>query len=108
MPQSLSHHIRQQIHWMRGSAIRSFWRVRYLPLSGYAFWNQVGNWFVTLSTVAAFTWFIVLQPFSRAAPLSLLLLIAIAFGDLHSLRYLTIRPDNERWRTDCSSSPAHP
>ncbi|WP_435174081.1 glycosyltransferase [Actinacidiphila sp. bgisy145] len=99
MPQNLSHHLRQQIRWMRGSAIRSFWRVRYLPLKGYAFWNQALNWFITLATAAVFTWFILLQPISRTAPLAVLLLMPIALGYLHSLRYLAIRPDNERLRT---------
>ncbi|NEC65351.1 glycosyltransferase family 2 protein [Streptomyces sp. SID9727] len=99
MPQTLDHHLRQQLRWMRGSAIRSFWRVRYLPLNGYAFWNQTVNWFVTLAAAAAFTWFILLHPISNAGPLPLLLLVPVVVGYLHSLRYLAIRPDDERLRS---------
>ncbi|MFI0721668.1 glycosyltransferase [Streptomyces sp. NPDC021224] len=99
MPQNLSHHVRQQVRWMRGSAIRSFWRIRYLPLSSYAFWNQASNWFLTLATTATFVWFVLLQPVSDSGPLWILLAVPIALGYLHTLRYLTIQPGNERTRT---------
>ncbi|MGW2592964.1 hypothetical protein ACWCXC_22210 [Streptomyces sp. NPDC001515] len=99
MPQNLSHHIRQQVRWMRGSAIRSFWRIRYLPISGYAFWHQVCNWYITLTTAAALVWFLFLQPADRTDSLTIVLLIAIVLGYLRCLRYLTVRPGNERLRT---------
>lgn len=31
MPEELGHHLRQYLRWMRGSSLRSRWRVRYLP-----------------------------------------------------------------------------
>jgi hyaluronan synthase len=42
-PETVSHHVRQQVRWMRGSALRTLWRARYLPLDRPAFWlNAVG------------------------------------------------------------------
>ncbi|WP_299540809.1 glycosyltransferase [uncultured Streptomyces sp.] len=99
MPENLSHHLRQQARWMRGSAIRSFWRVRYLPTTSYAFFGQVSNWFMTLATTATFTWIIILQPLSATAPFWALLIAPILFGYLHTLPYLTIRPEDEPLRT---------
>lgn len=37
-PETWSHHIRQQVRWMRGTSLRTFWRARYLPLQRPAFW----------------------------------------------------------------------
>ncbi len=40
-PETLSHHFRQWIRWMRGSTIRNCWRVRYLPLTSWGWWFTV-------------------------------------------------------------------
>jgi hyaluronan synthase len=40
-PENVSHHVRQQVRWMRGSALRTLWRARYLPLGRPAFWLNV-------------------------------------------------------------------
>jgi hyaluronan synthase len=34
-PEKLSHHLRQWTRWMRASTIRTFWRMRYLPVRSY-------------------------------------------------------------------------
>jgi hyaluronan synthase len=34
-PEKLSHHLRQWTRWMRASTIRTFWRIRYLPVRSY-------------------------------------------------------------------------
>lgn len=34
-PETLSHHLRQWTRWMRASTIRTFWRIRYLPIRSY-------------------------------------------------------------------------
>ncbi len=44
MPEKLSHHFRQQIRWMRGSFIRAWWRFKYLPLRGFAYWEHMLMW----------------------------------------------------------------
>lgn len=43
-PETLSQHLRQWTRWMRGSTIRTVWRIRYLPMRSYAWifsiWQQ--------------------------------------------------------------------
>jgi hyaluronan synthase len=36
-PETLSHHFRQWIRWMRATLIRDFWRLRYLPIASYGY-----------------------------------------------------------------------
>jgi hyaluronan synthase len=60
-PETLSHHLRQWVRWMRGSTIRNCWRLRYLPLTSYGWWfTFLGFWFFLSSTIvtvlAAATW----------------------------------------------------
>jgi hyaluronan synthase len=40
-PETLSHHLRQWVRWMRASTIRQIWRLRYLPVTGYGWWFSV-------------------------------------------------------------------
>jgi hyaluronan synthase len=42
-PQTLSHVLRQWIRWMRGSTIRTCWRLRYLPIGSFAWWYTLVN-----------------------------------------------------------------
>jgi hyaluronan synthase len=43
-PDNVGHALRQWIRWMRGSTIRNFWRLRYLPLGSYGWWMSVFSW----------------------------------------------------------------
>lgn len=95
MPVKVSHHLRQYLRWMRGSTIRSFWRFKYLPLTGYAYWIHMIKWIQMLAATAIvgslyfvlpasthqFNWWIVIVP------------LAISYGT--SLRYLTIRRSDQ-------------
>ena len=40
-PETFSHTLRQWTRWMRGSTIRNFWRIRYLPVSSWGWWFTV-------------------------------------------------------------------
>lgn len=54
--ETMSHHCRQWTRWMRGSTIRTFWRIRYLRLASYSWWFTVINlwtYFVSVGTVVA-------------------------------------------------------
>jgi hyaluronan synthase len=46
-PETVSHHLRQWTRWMRASTIRTFWRIRYLPLGSY-------GWLYVVYTLWAF------------------------------------------------------
>lgn len=53
-PENLDHHLRQWTRWMRSSTIRTFWRIRHLPLHSYGWWTTVVNlWLFFASTVAS-------------------------------------------------------
>ncbi|WP_141917556.1 glycosyltransferase family 2 protein [Klugiella xanthotipulae] len=54
MPDRFSHHRRQQVRWMRGSFIRSGWRMRYLPLDRWAYWLHAMKWGMYAAMTAAF------------------------------------------------------
>ncbi|MGO9078773.1 MAG: glycosyltransferase family 2 protein [Streptosporangiaceae bacterium] len=59
-PEKLSHHLRQWVRWMRASTIRTFWRMRYLPMRSYSWiyviyqqWAFFTSVAVTIIIVAA-------------------------------------------------------
>jgi hyaluronan synthase len=53
-PESLDHHLRQWTRWMRSSTIRTFWRIKHLPLHSFGWWTTVINlWLFFASTIAS-------------------------------------------------------
>ncbi|MEV4564522.1 glycosyltransferase family 2 protein [Nonomuraea sp. NPDC049419] len=42
-PARLGHYARQQVRWMRGTAVRHLWWLRYLPLTSVVFWTTVAQ-----------------------------------------------------------------
>lgn len=90
MPESLTHHVRQYLRWMRGAFIRSFWRFRYLPITGYAFWAHVMGWVQMVIGLAVFAALFIVQPFTDASALPSYLIIPILVGYTQGLRYLAI------------------
>ena len=50
-PENLSHHVRQWMRWMRGSTVRSIWRIRYLPVFSFGWLFTVASlWSLFVST----------------------------------------------------------
>jgi hyaluronan synthase len=84
---------------MRGSTIRSLWRMRYLPVTGWAYWAHLLRWFqVTLST-AVLGWLLIVEPalYGRTPPASFLI-VPFLIGWAQALRYLGIIRSDERIR----------
>lgn len=54
MPVTISHHIRQQLRWARGSFIRGFWRIKYAPINSVVFWRQLIGWLTFSVTTCIF------------------------------------------------------
>ncbi len=52
-PERVSHHLRQWVRWMRASTIRQVWRIRYLPVTSYAWWFSVWQLAAFIAGVAA-------------------------------------------------------
>jgi hyaluronan synthase len=96
MPERVSHHIRQQLRWMRGNIIRSFWWFRYLPPFGLAWWMALLAWLSFTVTTALMTWLFIGAPLVewRKPPLpSLLFLVVISY--VISLRCLIIKRSDQ-------------
>src|SRR5690606_34763955 len=54
MPERTGHFMRMFLRWMRGSFIRSCWRMRYLPLSSYGYWAHLLRWIQTVASTLLF------------------------------------------------------
>ena len=97
-PESLSHHLRQQVRWTRGSFIRSLWRLRYLPLRGVAFWlHLVGHAQFLASTVTLLLVFFV-RPQVDLRDVLTMLTIAFLLSYATTIRSLTVRRSDETLR----------
>lgn len=90
MPETLEHHVRQYLRWMRGAFIRSFWRFKYLPMSGYAFWAHLMGWVQMVIGLAVFAALFIVQPFVDPNAVPFYLVIPVLVGYTQGLRYLAI------------------
>ena len=91
MPITFSHHYRQQMRWMRGSFIRSLWRLRYLPVMSWALLRQlVGFLMLFVNTTILIELLFVLPLTHHRAPPLTLLLIPLGLGFVQSARYFTV------------------
>lgn len=98
MPTNLSHHFRQQLRWMRGAFIRSWWRFKYLPMDGYAYWNHLMGWVQLLLSLGVFSYLFAWMPLMDHHLLPWLLFIPLCVGYGQGLRYLTVkRSDQSFW-----------
>lgn len=97
MPEKVSHFLRMFVRWMRGSFIRSLWRMRYLPLRSWAYWLHLIRWAATLLSTALFVTVAIVIPVRELslAALPWLVSVPIAIGYAQCLRYLTIRRSDQ-------------
>lgn len=94
MPENFSHHFRQQLRWMRGAFIRSWWRFKYLPVKSYAFWGHGLRWVQVVCATFAFSVLFIYMPAKYHVVIPWLLVIPLLIGYGQALRYLVI------WRSD--------
>lgn len=98
MPETLHHHFRQQIRWMRGSFIRSWWRLRYLPILSPGFIRQTLAWIQLAMVGTLVVVLFIIKPVALQAFSPWLLLFPIIVGYIQALRYFTIsRSDETIW-----------
>lgn len=96
-PETLSHHLRQWLRWMRGSTIRNFWRIRYLPMRSYGWWFIVigTHLFLASCTVP----FLIAATWPESEPYTVAGIVAmLAWGYLTALRTMCVRRSDEDWR----------
>jgi hyaluronan synthase len=96
-PVTLSHHLRQWTRWMRGSAVRTFWRIKYLPVMSYAWWTAVlGQWLFFASLVSWALW-LVMWVFGHRF-IAWAVLAPVLAGYLTGLRTLAVHRSDETAR----------
>jgi hyaluronan synthase len=95
-PETVSHHLRQWTRWMRASTIRTFWRLRYLPIFSYG-WLYVVYTLWAFFTSVAITLVI---PLAWPATRNLAIASAIAlicWPCAIAIRVVTVRRSDQRW-----------
>lgn len=100
LPEKSSHFLRMYLRWMRGSTIRSLWRMRYLPITGWAYWAQLLRWFQVALSTAVLGWLLIVEPlrYGNPPPASFLI-VPFLIGWAQALRYLSIIRSDERIRS---------
>lgn len=97
VPDRLSPYFRQQLRWMRGTFVRTFWWFRYARLSSPMFWMPVLELVQLLLSVAVPV-ALMLQPSARAHAGSLAittLMVGAAVNWTIALRFLMVRRTDE-------------
>ena len=93
-PETLSHHFRQWIRWMRATLIRDCWRLRYLPLSSYGFWFTIINSITFLAMTA--TPILIAACWPRSEHFAAAGILAMsAWSAITSLRLLAVRRSDQ-------------
>ncbi|WP_257203221.1 glycosyltransferase [Corynebacterium cystitidis] len=99
MPENLSHHVRQQLRWARGSFIRGWWRVRHLDPLSYAWIRQVLGYVLFFSMTVVVLQIILFKPITTGElPPWQFVLIPVFLSYIQGVRYFTIE------RSDMSNS----
>ncbi|MFF1263594.1 MULTISPECIES: glycosyltransferase [unclassified Streptomyces] len=99
MPEKWSHFSRMYLRWMRGSTIRSVWRMRYLSPARPAYWLHAMRWLQMILTQMVTIWLLIVEPLVfHELPPSTMLVIPFLIGYAQGLRYLSIIRSDERIR----------
>ncbi|MET9993208.1 glycosyltransferase [Streptomyces mutabilis] len=100
MPEKWSHFSRMYLRWMRGSTIRSVWRMKYLSPARPAFWLHLLRWFQMFLVQMVTVWLLLVEPlaFDNLPPASMLW-VPFLIGWAQGLRYLGVIRSDERIRS---------
>ncbi|MFJ8862201.1 glycosyltransferase [Streptomyces sp. NPDC102451] len=103
MPETVSHHLRQYLRWMRGSTIRALWRIRYLPPTHPAYLAQLLRWFQQLTCTALLIWLTLLHLHTDTHPPTSLFLVPLVIVSGQTLRYLTLTRSDQKLRSQLAT-----
>lgn len=96
MPEKTGHLLRMYLRWMRGSTIRSIWRLRYLPLNRWAYWAHLMRWFQMVLSTVVLGWLLIVEPFGYGnRPPASFAVVPFLIGWAQGLRYLSIARSDE-------------
>ncbi|GAA4439726.1 hyaluronan synthase HasA [Phytohabitans houttuyneae] len=105
MPETTGHFARMFLRWMRGSFIRSWWRLRYLPLTSFAYWAHLLRWAQTVVAAVVFFAVAVFAPITDpdVSVVPWLVAVPLIIGYAQTLRYMTVRRSDQslayQWAT---------
>ena len=97
VPDRMSPYFRQQLRWMRGTFVRTFWWFRYARLSSPMFWMPMLE-LVQLLLSVAIPVAVLMQPAARANAGALMiatLMVGAAINYLIALRFFLLRRTDE-------------
>jgi hyaluronan synthase len=95
-PERLDHHLRQWTRWMRGSTIRTCWRLRYLRLTSYTWWFTLLSSWTFIASIGATVAAIITWPQSETYAASSVLAMFV-WALLMALRTTTVRRSDQNW-----------
>jgi hyaluronan synthase len=99
LPEKASHFARMYMRWMRGSTIRSLWRMRYLPVTGWAYWAHLIRWFTVALSTSVLMWLLAVEPLRYGnTPPATFAVVPVLIGWAQALRYLGVIRSDERIR----------
>lgn len=90
-PTSFRVYCKQYTRWMRGAFIRAWWRLRYLPLKNYAFWNEVQSWVQFIVATVVFVALYAVWPAVDHRFYAWSLVIPLLLGYVICSRYLMVQ-----------------
>lgn len=93
-PENLSHHLRQWTRWMRGTTLRTFWRLRYLRLGSWAWlYSVISLWWYVASI--AITVMLVVQWPASASYTATMLAVGTLWAWAMATRIFTIHRSDQ-------------
>ncbi len=97
MPETVGYHYRQYNRWMRGSFIRSIWRMKYLKVDRLAYWLHLARWTQLVSaTVMLGVVIYGLATMNVTWEMGAWLAgVPVVIGDANSLRYLVVKRSDQ-------------
>jgi hyaluronan synthase len=109
MPEKTSHHVRQQLRWMRGNVIRTFWWFRYLSPLRLGWWLGFIAWTTfTITTGLMLTLFVIGPALSGHLPAAPSWPVIAGLSYLASLRALLVKRGDQRTLSRLAAFAASP
>jgi hyaluronan synthase len=97
-PETMKHHLKQWMRWMRGSTIRNTWRIRYLPFWSYDWWFTFLGLFMFFVATAIPISIAINLPQSKTYALWYLVSTSL-WSYITGLRILAVRRSDQRgWK----------
>ena len=95
-PETFSHTMRQWTRWMRGTSVRTLWRLKYLPMFSWGWWyNFLTTWwylaFISLLAVGVVNWHAAIQFMATA------LIFSSVWLWISATRALVLQRSDHNW-----------